>query len=251
MKYAVDGYVVIDTDLQKNDVTSDGFLVATTYDKYHDDFCVQDGVVVSSLYPEVKAGDHVYTSKYLSDDEYRVDGYQKAMVETFICKIVDGEIHMLNDFNLLSVEEALKEESGFQLIDDGQHSHYLATMQHSSCGINKGQKVIYRTKGDYKVWVEGELYLRVLSSWIVAEVDDGIIPRPGWMLCFDKGQADLSDFYISSSKKATHEAHDMYSDDVFVYERGRGVKFTHEGINYLLLRESDILYKKSLSLEKA
>lgn len=190
-------YVYIEADKNKKKVIKHGSLEIvkdTTYDPLGDKNVVQDGIILShcskaidsyfhqELKIEVEDGDHVYTHHFLTDKdnerEFNGKKYYEIKYEDLYCKIKEGEIVMLNNWNFLTPVLAEKEisESGI-ILDFKQKNQIRVGVINHSCksleerDIKKGDKVFFKIHREYKIQVEGTTYYRIETDDILYKID--------------------------------------------------------------------------------
>ena len=191
-------YVYIEADKdRKSSVTSGGikFFNDTTYDPLGTKNVVQDGTVLTAcvsakhsvfghdLDVEVQPGDKVYTHHFLtdSDNEREFNGkkYYEMLYENLYCKISDGKIVMLNEWNFVTPVKAEIEKSATGIVADFHKENELRVgiINHTSKslrarGIKPGDKVFFKRKREYKIDVEGDIMYRIETNDILCKYDN-------------------------------------------------------------------------------
>lgn len=190
-------YVYIQAEKDKKKILKYGSLELikdTTYNPLDDKNVVQDGVVLSTcseaydsyygekLNIEIESGDHVYCHHFLThkhnEREFNGKMYYELHYENVYCKVKDGNIIMLNDWNFVTPVVADQEisDSGI-VLDFKQKNQIRVGIINHTCkslekrGIKKGDKVFFKTYREYKIYVEGTMYYRILTDDILYKID--------------------------------------------------------------------------------
>lgn len=190
-------FVYIEADKNKKKIIKHGdieLIKDISYNPLDDKNVVQDGIILShcskaidsyfhqELKIEVEDGDHVYTHHFLTDKdherEFNGKKYYEIKYEDLYCKIKEGNIIMLNNWNFLTPVLADKEisESGI-VLDFKQKNQIRVGVINHSCkslderGIKKGDKVFFKIHREYKINVEGTTYYRIETDDILYKID--------------------------------------------------------------------------------
>ncbi len=179
---------------KKSKITIGGIemYVDTTYNPLATENVTQDGKVFSvcleakdSIFEhplpiEIAPGDHVYTHHFLThaDSEREFEGkkYYETMYENMYCKIVNGKIVMLNDWNFVSAIDADQEVVGEVIVDvKKRKQHRTGIIKHLSKslaarGSKEGDKIIFKKGREYRIIVEGTEYYRISTNDIICEL---------------------------------------------------------------------------------
>ena len=130
---------------------------------------------------EANVGDRVFCHHFLCDDENRVDVNGEViyhiLYECVYFKIIEGQIIMLNDFNLVeSMEE--KEKSSIIITPDlaKKKSNNTGVIRHvnkelAELGVKSGDTVVFTKNSDYDIDVDGTMYYCMRNKDIVAIVE--------------------------------------------------------------------------------
>ena len=178
--------VYVEADKYKHEVDENGIVKDISYDPLKRGNITQDGIVLSSclkakhsmfdkeLKVEIGPGDHVYTHHFLTDEAYEREfngkKYYEILYENIYCKVVDGQIEMLNDWNFVTaISKGLEQtESGIILETTEKPVTRTAIMQHpNQVDAYPGDTVLFKTKREYEIDVEGHTYYRILKDDIL------------------------------------------------------------------------------------
>ena len=111
-------------------------------------------------YKDLKRGDKVYTH-YLtfSDANLLGDDVYTTNYQMIFCAVRDGEIIMINDYNLIEIVEEKQKDS--IIIQNKKISTTRGIIKHSGTSqVKAGDEVIFREIGSYKETIEGtEVYV--------------------------------------------------------------------------------------------
>lgn len=158
-----------------------------SYDPLKNGNVCQDGVVLTvcdkakhsmfgnELEVEVSPGDHVYTHHFLTDPAFERDfngkKYYEIKYEDAYCKIVDGEVEMLNEWSFVTpIENERKTtESGIILEAMAKKEVRTAIIQHpcKGLGLLPGDFILFRAGREYEINVEGHTYYRITKKDIL------------------------------------------------------------------------------------
>jgi len=190
-------FVYIKADKDRKEVVDygDGLKLFndTTYNPLATDNVVQDGEVFTvckkakgsffgeELKIEVEPGDHVYTHHFLTHEdaerEFGDHKYYETRYENLYCKVSEGQITMLNNWNFVSpVEDELEiTDSGIQLEFKQKNKLRVGIIEHSypslvAKGINVGDMVFFKQGREYNIEVEGKYYYRIHTNDIIYKI---------------------------------------------------------------------------------
>lgn len=183
-------YVEADKDKKTND---SGLYRDISYKPLETENVTQDGVVLSvckqakdsyfhnELKIEIEPGDHVYTHHFLTDHgaerNFNEKTYYEIKYEDLYCKVVGGNIIMLNEWNFITpVENELLEIGGIQLetIKKYESRTGIINVMSESLrkkGLQKGDKIIFKKGREYKIDVEGKRYYRINTRDILYKLN--------------------------------------------------------------------------------
>jgi co-chaperonin GroES (HSP10) len=162
--------------LETENVTQDGEVLAVCKSAKHSMFDFDLNI-------EVVPGDHVYAHHFLTDEdnEREIDGemYYEIGYEHLYCKVVDGKVKMLNDWNFVVPVEATEELSESGIVMDLQKKNQLRVgvvkypcQKLLSRGIEAGDKVYFKRGREYKIDVEGERLYRIETNDILSRYEN-------------------------------------------------------------------------------
>lgn len=190
-------FVYIKTDKNRKDFIDIGGGVEifndTSYNPLATDNIVQDGEVFSvckkakgsyfyeDLKIEVSPGDKVYTHHFLthedSEREFNGEKYYETKYENLYCKVSDGNIKMLNNWNFVSpIEDELEITSfGLQLEFKQKNKLRVGVINHSypsltEKGVNVGDTVFFKEGREYNIEIEGEYFYRIHTNDIIYKI---------------------------------------------------------------------------------
>lgn len=192
---ASDSIVYIKADKTKKSKMKIGdmeFFNDTTYNPLGTKNVVQDGIVLTAckkarhsvfeydIEVDISPGDHVYTHHFLTDtdNEREINGemYYELAYEHLYCKVVGGEIKMLNEWNFVSPVEASNDPTEYGIILELKKKNELRVgiINHpcqklTERGIKAGDKVFFRKGREYVMDVEGEPYYRIETNDILCK----------------------------------------------------------------------------------
>lgn len=183
-------YIEADKDKKAND---SGLYRDISYKPLETENVTQDGIVLSvckkakdsyfhkDLKIEIEPGDHVYTHHFLTDHgaERNFNGktYYEIKYEDLYCKIVGGNIIMLNEWNFITpIENEILEMHGFQLETTAKLESRVGIVKVLSDslrkkGIQKGDKIIFKKGREYNIDVEGDRYYRINTKDILYKLN--------------------------------------------------------------------------------
>jgi len=151
---------------------------------------VQDGVVrkvpmkLTSKQPiEIAVGDHIYFHHFTvaPENEVEINGellYHCSYSDSIYCKVVDGKIVMLNDYNFI---EAVAEEEKSTIIitpdSAKKNSSSRGIIRHvnkelQELSVKEGDTIVFTKNSDYDIDVEGTMYYCMKSRDIVAVITE-------------------------------------------------------------------------------
>lgn len=182
--------VYIEADKYKNE-NVDGIYKTIDYKPLARGNVCQDGEVLSvcnrakgsyfgeKLNIEISKGDKVYTHHFLTDQskerEFNNKKYYELHYEDVYCKIVDGEIEMLNNWTFVTpvVNDLDVSDTGVQLEASAKNEAQTGIVQHPyrDSALYPGDKVLYKRGREYKIDVEGNTYYRIKSDDIIYNLD--------------------------------------------------------------------------------
>ena len=139
---------------------------------------------------EVKVGDHVYFHHLCTDPENRRDykgeecyyfnyvkDYVSYVTSNLYCKIVDGEIIMLGDWNLIEIEKVKQQEVSSSillpqrsLVKKENFGTIKCVSPNLKNDLSPGDKVFVDPETIYTIYVEGEAYYAVSDRDVLAKV---------------------------------------------------------------------------------
>lgn len=161
-------------------VDKNGLVLPTFFNKTDKNVCTQSGNIVmiptrhTDMTPiEVSLGDKVYFHHFVTtevDNETYYKDIFKCRFDELICKVVDGEIIMLNQWCLIEPENP-KEVSKNGLIYE-QKKENIGTVRYADKrflegGGAIGDRVMFGKDMDYDIIIEGKTYYRVSSAYIL------------------------------------------------------------------------------------
>lgn len=189
----MEDFVYIETDKDRKSIIKKGSVELfndTSYNPLDKDNVVQDGTVLSvctkakdsyfgfPLNVDIKPGDHIYTHHFLtdSDNERKFNGktYYEIRYENLYCRISDGKIIMLNDWNFVTpvVDETKISETGI-VLDYKQKNKLRVGIINHTCqsliekGLEVGDMVFFKQGREYEIDVEGTTYYRIHTNDII------------------------------------------------------------------------------------
>lgn len=153
----------------------------------HDkEICTQDGLVkfapakLSSKLPvEIKVGDRIFFHHFTCDADNRVEVNNEILYhcayESVYCKIVDGKIIMLGDYNF--IEPLQEEEKSSVIITPDmakKQSDKKGVIRHMNIrleeqGVKIGDVILFQKNADYCIDVDGKPYFVIDNKYIVAK----------------------------------------------------------------------------------
>lgn len=219
---------------------------------------------------EVNVGDHVYCHHLIVDPDRKLieDGeecywfdYLKDLASHFTtsiyCKIVDGKVCMVHDWNLLEIQKT-SEISGAGIIMFGKEQEYKGKLAHKSKflkNVNIGDEVYMDDIDAYKIKVLDKVYYAVQTARIMFYVQDGqIVMLNNWCLLseFQPEEVLASGLIIPGRKKqdmavVKYKPQDLeefdVEDKVFINPRFcKRIKVKNE--EYLITNTNFILAKE-------
>lgn len=191
---SINELVYVDTDKSAN-YKVDNFTIDHEYEQFREDIVNQSGIVVSvpfkasnsyinnsSLDIELEVGDKVYTHHFLTheDNEIIFNGKKVYSIryEDCYCKVNDGNIEMLNEWNFIEPIKEKEEDikiGSFFLKNEAENDTKKGIVKYASkklksVGVNVGDTIFFKKDCDKKIIVEGETLFRVNSRDIVAKL---------------------------------------------------------------------------------
>ena len=159
--------------LARKNVTQSGVVLTACKTAFHSAFDHELSV-------EVEAGDKIYCHHFLtdSDNERKINGetYYEFQYEHLYCKLVDGKIVMLNDWNFVSPIESSDDvgENGLIMDLKKQNELRVGVINHTSkslraMGISIGDKVYFKKGREYSMDVEDETFYRIETRDILCK----------------------------------------------------------------------------------
>lgn len=165
--------------------------IDTAFEPHATEHVTQEGYVIaapkklSSGKPiEIKRGDYVYTHHFLCDEDQKVelDGekFYQLIYEYIHCKVENGKITMVGDWNLIEPWEEPEEVSpgGIILVNlNKPETPNIGIARHITdymreMGVKEGDKIYFTKNSDYEMIVEGETYWRMRDQDIIGIVAD-------------------------------------------------------------------------------
>jgi len=162
--------------LETTNVTQDGFVYSVCEKAKH-------SVFDNELNVEVSHGDHVYCHHFLtdSDNERSFNGkkYYETWYEHLYCKVSDGEIKMLNEWNFISPVLSSNNSTDSGIIKEINKKNELrvGVINHpckklSDLGLKIGDKVFFKKGREYLIDVEGKSYYRIETNDILCKYEN-------------------------------------------------------------------------------
>jgi co-chaperonin GroES (HSP10) len=261
--------VYIETDKNKHAVSDSGILKDISYDPLRRGNVVQDGVVLSvcdkaknsyyytPLEIEIEPGDHVYTHHFLTDKaferEFGGKTYFEIKYEDIYCKVVDRDIHMLNDWNFVTPieREINRTESGIFLELGSKSEMCVGLMQHPNKDMNMypGDRCLFKKSREYEIDVEGHTYYRINNRDILYNLEtmrtlgDIVVVRPEF-------KADKINGIVVRTQKdnlpekgvvvSTSEDIDINEGDTILYRKAAYTEVTIDGEQLLLMSAKNV-----------
>ena len=163
--------------------------IDSEFNKFSDDIVTRSGIVMSvpsvatnsytgdSLNIDIKKGDEIYTHHFLTHEQHEteINGEKvyEIRYEDCYCVVRDGNIIMLNEWNLI---EPIKEDESeftignfktkFELGNDSKKG--ILKYPSKSINLNSGSLVYFKRNRDYEITVDDKKYFRVNTRDIVA-----------------------------------------------------------------------------------
>jgi len=184
--------VFIQADRTKNSIKKIGdseVVIDTAFEPHAAEHVTQEGVVLeapgrlTSKKPiEVQRGDYVYTHHFLCDEDQQVElegkKFYQLIYEYIHCKIKDGKITMVGDWNLIEPYEPPDKVSpgGIILVHLEKDSEpKIGIARHTTeyikeMGVKPGDKIYFTKNSDYEMIVEGKTYWRMRDRDIIGIV---------------------------------------------------------------------------------
>jgi len=178
--------VFIFADPLMNTVSESGIVIDNAFEQYATEHVTQEGTVLQPPQKlsngqeiEIKRGDYVYTHHFLCDPTQRVQygdhSFYQLTYELIHCKVKNGKITMVGDWNLIDpIEEKEKvTKSGIILpVFKKDKEPKLGVARHLSSymkelGVKPGDKVYFTANSDYEMIVEGVTYWRMRDRDII------------------------------------------------------------------------------------
>jgi chaperonin GroES len=162
--------------LETSNVTQDGIVLSVCNEAKH-------SVFENDLKIEVKPGDHVYCHHFLTDSdnerEFNGEMFYEIGYEHLYCKVANGEIKMLNEWNfVVPVEgEIGLTESGIILDLKKTNELRVGIIKHPcqkllSRGVKSGDKVFFKRGREYRIDVEEEVMYRIETNDILSRYEN-------------------------------------------------------------------------------
>jgi len=165
-------YKPLDTD----NITQDGEVLSVCDEAKHT-------VFLHDLNVEVVPGDHVYCHHFLTDEDnertHNGVKYYEIAYEHLYCKVSEGIIVMLNEWNFVEPIEAEIKEGRFGIIKDVKKKNELrlGIVRHPcqkllSRGVKSGDKVYFKRGREYRINVEGKELYRIETNDIISRYEN-------------------------------------------------------------------------------
>ncbi len=162
--------------LDSSNVTQDGEVYSVCEKANHT-------VFEHELDIEIVPGDHVYCHHFLTDEDnerdFNGEMYYELAYEHLYCKVVEGEIKMLNEWNFVSPVESSDDltESGIIKELNKKNELRVGIINHPcqkllNRGVKEGSKVYFRKGREYLMEVEGKSYYRIETNDILCKYEN-------------------------------------------------------------------------------
>jgi co-chaperonin GroES (HSP10) len=161
-------------------------LIDTAFEPHATENVTQEGIVLqppsrlsSGKKVEIERGDYVYTHHFLCDDDQQIEHegqkFFQLIYEYVHCKVKDGEITMVGDWNLIEPWEEPEEVTPAGIIlpnFDKPETPNMGIARHitdymKDLGVEEGDKVYFTKNSDYEMIVEGVTYWRMRDQDII------------------------------------------------------------------------------------
>ena len=185
--------VYIKTDKYRNETKGDDDFKLyndISYNPLNIGNVVQDGEVLSvckkandsyfdrPLEIEIAPGDKVYAHHFLTDEGaeriFNGETYYEMIYENIYCKIVQGKIVMVNDWNFITPipDDEANERDGIILTTEKVKVAQTGVVEvaNKNLGVKVGAKILFKRNRDYEMIVEGKVYYRIKNDDIIYEL---------------------------------------------------------------------------------
>lgn len=174
--------VIIKADNQKThiDMGDTKFIIVPQWREYEEDVVVQSGTVLSD-YKGLKKGDRVYCHHFLTHHENDITNYipntYVMAYENIYCKVVDGEIEMMDGWNFLEPVDEDMMDGNIIINPKNKTQTGLGVMRFpssamSNLNICNGTIVEFKRNAGYLILIEGIKYYRLHDKHIIAYVQE-------------------------------------------------------------------------------
>ncbi len=177
--------IIIDQTFEKHSmthVTQDGIIeyLPRGLTQMHQDDINYQGM-------ELEIGDHVYGHHFLCNKHVRTtkidsngDGLYYILYGELYCKVKDGDITMIGEWNLVDPVKvpALKSSIPNLITQVKEHMEPLKGVathineRLRTLGVNEGDEIIFDADSDYEMMIEGKMYYRMENTYILGKSND-------------------------------------------------------------------------------
>lgn len=177
--------VIIKADNPKThiDMGDVKFQIIPQWREYEEDVVVQSGTIIEvpKDSSNLKKGDYVYCHHFLTHHENDITNHMEGCYvmehKNIYCRIVDGEVEMMDGWNLLEPVEEDKMNGEIVINTSTKMQTGLGIMRFPSKNMSRlsivnGVFVEFKRNAGYLILVEGKKYYRLHDSNIIAYVGE-------------------------------------------------------------------------------
>ncbi len=180
--------VFIAADPFKNTVKDSGIVIDNAFERYATEHVTQEGTVLQPPQKlsngkeiEIERGDYVYTHHFLCDPDQKVQygqhSFYQLLYELVHCKVKDGEVTMIGDWNLIdpiTKEETITKSGIILPVFEKDNEPKLGIARHlspymQSLGVKPDEEVYFTSNSDYEIIIEGTTYWRMRDRDIIGK----------------------------------------------------------------------------------